>query len=101
LGRFFVACDLRSGSRPVFERALTAAGTVLQLSEKLWILRAAGTAGSIRNTLFQHIGARDSLIVIEFVPARTATQNCGPEMDARLRAVLYLEAAVAEMATTA
>lgn len=101
LARFLVSCDLRSGSRPVFERALHAAGTVLELSERLWLVRATGTAGSLRNTLIQSIGARDTLIVIEFTPGRAATQNCGPEMDARLRAFLYLEANVAQIAKPA
>lgn len=101
LARFLVSCDLRSGSRPVFERALRAAGSVLELSDKLWLLRATATAGSIRNTLIQSIGGRDTLIVIEFTPGRTATQNCGPEMDARLKAILYLDANVAHIAQPA
>lgn len=101
LARFLVSCDLRSGSRPAFERAIAGMGTVLALSERLWLVRAVGTAGSIRNTLIQHAGARDTLIVIEFTPGRTATQNCGPEMDARLRAILYLESNVAHIAAPA
>lgn len=101
LNRFLVSFELRSGSRPVFERAVRSLGTALQLSEKLWLLRAVGTAGSVRNSLLPSMGARDTLVVIEFAPARTATQNCGPEMDARLRALLYLDTNVAEMAAPA
>lgn len=98
LNRFMVTCAFRSGSRLVFERALAASGTALQLSENLWLLRAIGTAGSIRNTLIQHLGARDTLMVLQLDAVRTATQNYGPEMDARIRAMLYLEASVPAVA---
>ena len=92
LNRFFVTCEFASGSRHVFERALNELGKVLQLSDRLWLLHAVGTAGSIRNTLLQHLGQRDKVIVIQFRAERTATQNCGPEFDARLRAIIYTEA---------
>lgn len=94
LNRFVVTCAFRTGSRATFERALAATGTSLQLADNLWLLRAIGTAGSVRNTLFQHVGARDTLMVLQLDAVRTATQNYGPEMDARIRAMLYLEAAV-------
>ena len=93
LNRFIVNCEFQSGSRLVFERVLSNTGNVLQLSDRLWLLQAMGTAGSIRNHLQQHLGARDRLIVIQFHAERAATQNCGPEMEARLRALLYLETA--------
>ncbi len=98
LNRFMVTCEFHSGSRSAFERALATSGTVVQLSEKLWLLRAMGTAGSIRNFLFQHLGSRDTLMVLQLGAVRTATQNYGPEMDARIRAILYLESNVPEAA---
>jgi hypothetical protein len=91
LGRFIVTSTLLSGSRPQLERGLHAAGSIMPLGEKAWLLCAVGTAGSVRNQLLQYIGARDILTVIQFDPKRTATHNAGPEMDARLRAMLYLE----------
>ena len=97
LNRFVIVCELRSGSRPTFERGMHAAGSVMQLGEKVWLLRTTGTAGSVRNQLLQHIGARDSLMVMQFAATRTATHNFGPEFDARLRAMLYLENDVADM----
>jgi hypothetical protein len=95
LGRFLVVCDLKSGSRSAFERGLVAAGSVMSVGDKVWLLRGVGTAGSIRNTLLQYIGARDTLMVLQFAATRTATHNLGPEMDARLRAMLYLDNDVA------
>jgi hypothetical protein len=94
LNRFVVMCTFNSGSRPTFDRGLKSAGDVLQLGDSSWLLRAVGTAGSVRNHLYQHMGARDSLLVLQLDAVRTATQNFGPEMDARLRAMLYLEQAV-------
>ena len=91
--KFIVACEFQSGSRMVFERVLDASGVALQLSDRLWLLHAMGTAGSIRNHLQQHLGTRDKLIVIQIQAERAATQNCGPEFEARLRAILYLETA--------
>lgn len=91
LNRFVVACEFRSGSRSAFDAGLREAGSPLQVSENLWLLRAIGTAGSIRNFLFQRLGARDTLMVLQLDAVRTATQNFGPEMDARIRAMLYLE----------
>ncbi|MFM9862405.1 MAG: hypothetical protein ACKVRO_02260 [Micropepsaceae bacterium] len=98
LNRFIVTCTFNSGSRAVFERALASAGSALQLSDTLWLLRAVGTAGSVRNHLFQHLGARDTLMVLQLDAVRTATQNYGPEMDARIRAMLYLEQAAPQPA---
>jgi hypothetical protein len=91
-GRFLVMCELRSGSRSTFERGLHAAGSILALSDRVWLIRGVGTAGSVRNALVQYIGPRDSLTVVQFEATRTATHNIGPEMDARLRAMLYLDA---------
>lgn len=90
--RFFVTCEFGSGSRHAFERALNEMGKALQLSDRLWLLHAVGTAGSVRNNLLLHLHPRDKLIVIQFQAERTATQNCGPEFDARLRAIMYTEA---------
>ena len=90
LGRFIVTTTLLSGSRAQLERGLHAAGSVMPLGEKTWLLCGVGTAGSVRNELLQYIGARDILTVIQFDPKRTATHNAGPEMDARLRTMLYL-----------
>ena len=101
LGRFLVVCNLRSGSHPLFARGLHAAGSVMPLGDNVWLLRAVGTAGSIRNTLLQHIGARDSLMVLHFAATRTATHNLGPEMDARLRAMLYLDSDLVDIAKSA
>ena len=101
LNRFIVTCRFNTGSRAAFERALGASGTALQLSDDLWLLRAVGTAGSVRNHLFQHLGARDTLMVLQLDAVRTATQNSGPEMDARIRAMLYLEQAVPQAAAGA
>ena len=101
LARFLVVCDFKSGSRHQFERGLEASGSIIQLGDKVWLLRAIGTAGSIRNNLLQYIGARDALTVIQFEGTRTATHNVGPEMDARLRAMLYLQNNVASFARTA
>ena len=92
LNRFIVTCQFQTGSRAVFERALVASGSALQLNDNLWLLRAVGTAGSVRNHLIQHLGGRDTLMVLQLDAVRTATQNYGPEMDARIRAMLYLEA---------
>lgn len=92
LNRFVVTCAFNSGSRVAFERGLRGAGEALQLGDNLWLLRAVGTAGSVRNQLFQHMGARDTIMVLQLDAVRTATQNYGPEMDARIRAMLYLEA---------
>ncbi len=94
LNRFMVICQFHTGSRAVFERALAATGSALQINENLWLLRAVGTAGSMRNHLIQHLGPRDTLMVLQLDAVRTATQNYGPEMDARIRAMLYLEATV-------
>lgn len=99
LNRFFVTCEFMSGSRPVFERGLNELGKVLQISERVWLLHAVGTAGSIRNNLLQHLGPRDKVVVIQFRAERTATQNCGPEADARLRAILYTETATPAVVT--
>ena len=52
----------RTGSRPVFENGLNKLGKALQLSDRLWLLQGAGTAGSVRNELLQHLGPRDKLI---------------------------------------
>lgn len=94
LNRFIVMCQFHTGSRAVFERALAASGSFLQINDNVWLLRAVGTAGSMRNQLLQHLGGRDSLMVLQLDAVRTATQNYGPEMDARIRAMLYLETAV-------
>ena len=94
LNRFVVICTFKSGSRATFDRGIKSAGEALQLADDIWLLRAIGTAGSVRNHLFQHMGARDTLMVLQLDAVRTATQNFGPEMDARVRAMLYLEAAV-------
>lgn len=98
LNRFIITCRFHTGSRATFERALNSAGTALQLSDDLWLLRAVGTAGSVRNHLIQHLGARDTMFVLQLDAVRTATQNYGPEMDARIRAMLYLEQAVPQPA---
>lgn len=98
LNRFVVICTFNSGSRPAFDRGLKSAGDALQLADNFWLLRAVGTAGSVRNHLFQHMGARDTLMVLQLDAVRTATQNYGPEMDARIRAMLYLDAAMAQPA---
>ena len=94
LNRFVVICTFKSGSRATFERGVKSIGESLQIADDFWLLRAIGTAGSVRNQLFQHMGARDTLMVLQLDAVRTATQNFGPEMDARVRAMLYLEAAV-------
>ena len=99
LNRFVVICTFNSGSRPVFDRGLKSAGDALQLAGNFWLLRAVGTAGSVRNHLLQHMGARDTLMVLQLDAVRTATQNYGPEMDARIRAMLYLETAVPQAAS--
>ena len=77
-----------------FDRGIKSAGETMQLADDVWLLRAFGTAGSVRKHLFQHMGARDTLMVLQLDAVRTATQNFGPEMDARVRTMLYLEAAV-------
>jgi hypothetical protein len=101
LNRFVVACEFRSGSRPAFGSALSKVGAPLQLSENLWLLRAIGTAGSIRNVLIQDMGARDTLMVLQLDAVRTATHNYGPELDARVRAALYLAPPEHQTATAA
>jgi hypothetical protein len=93
LARFIVTCNLQSGSRAQFDRGLHAAGSIMPLGDKVWLLCGVGTAGSVRNALLQYVGPRDTLTVIQFEPKRTATHNVGPELDARLRAMLYLETA--------
>jgi hypothetical protein len=101
VGRFIVTCSLQYGSRAQFDRGLHAAGSIMPLGDKVWLLCGAGTAGSVRNQLLQYVGPRDILTVIQFEPKRTATHNVGPEMDARLRAMLYLEGAVTNVANCA
>lgn len=98
LNRFVVICTFNSGSRATFDRGLKGAGEAMALGDNIWLLRAVGTAGSVRNHLFQHMGARDSLMVLQLDAVRTATQNYGSEMDARVRAMLYLETAVPQAA---
>jgi hypothetical protein len=98
LNRFVVICTFKSGSRATFDRGLKSAGEALQLGDDLWLLRAVGTAGSVRNHLFQHMGARDPLWVLQLAAVLPATQNFGPEMDARVRAMLYLETPVPQAA---
>ena len=39
--------------------------------ESFWLIESNGTAGSIRDTLKQHVDANDKIVVIEF------TQNAG------------------------
>ena len=98
LNRFVVICSFKSGSRVAFDRGIKSTGDVLQLGDDAWLLRTYGTAGSVRNQLFQHMGARDTLMVLQLDAVRTATQNFGPETDARIRALLYLEPAAPQAA---
>ena len=100
-GRFLVICELRTGSRATFERGLHAAGSVMQLGERVWLVRGVGTAGSVRNNLLQYLSSRDTLTVVQFDATRTATHNVGPEIDARLRAMLYLDTGVTNVALSA
>lgn len=88
-GKFVIACDPRSVSRTTLDAAIAAKGEALRVLDNVWILRAEGSAGTIRNDLIQILGARDTLFVADLMTARTAVQNLGPEMETRIRRVTF------------
>lgn len=60
-------------------------GQVFRLGERIWLLRADATIGTVHNDLMQHLGPRDSLFVAEMGSGRTTVFNWGPETEARIR----------------
>lgn len=88
-GKFVIACDPRSVMRAALDSAIGAKGEALRIVDNVWILRAEGSAGTIRNDLIQILGSRDTLFVADLMSARTAVQNLGPEMETRIRRVMF------------
>jgi hypothetical protein len=91
-GRFIVVAELRSAPSAPFEAAIGAMGSAYRLSSNVWLLRAATTAGAVRNNLTPYLGPRDSVFTADLGTGRTAWLNLGPEADARIRAILQNEA---------
>jgi hypothetical protein len=88
-GKFVIACDPRSVARTTLDAAINAKGEALRVLDNVWILRAEGSAGTIRNDLIQILGARDTLFVADLMTARTAVHHLGPEMETRIRRVTF------------
>lgn len=88
-GKFVIACDPRSVMRATLDGAIGSKGEALRVLDNVWILRAEGSAGTIRNDLIQILGSRDTLFVADLMTARTAVQNLGPEMETRIRRVMF------------
>lgn len=87
-GRFVIITDLKSHSTTAFERLIEGLGEALKVTAAAWLVRAEGSAGTIRNALLRALGARDSVLVIDLATARTASHNFNPDLDARVRALV-------------
>jgi hypothetical protein len=88
-GRYIIVAELRSKPVGPFETALTGFGQTARLSQNVWLLRADGTTiGTVHNALVPQLGQRDSLFTAELGGGgRTTMFNCGPEIEARVRAM--------------
>ena len=83
-----VVADLKSGASRGFEQSLNKLGEVYRLNLQTWLLHTECTAGAVRNELVQHLGALDSLFVVDASRGGRSTWfNLGPEADAKIRKV--------------
>lgn len=84
---FVIVADLRSRGSGPFEAAISKMGDSYRLNPLVWILNTDRTAGAIRNELVQHMGASDTLFIVDANRGKTAWSNLGPEPDAKIRRV--------------
>lgn len=84
---YLVIVDFRA-ARPTapFETAIKEIGRSYRLNPTTWLLQAETTIGSIRNTVAPHLGATDTLLIVDVGEGRKLIWQFGPEADAHLRA---------------
>jgi len=85
---FVVIADLRARNSSDFDTAVLELGRAYKLSNTVWLVHAAQTAGALRNHLVQYVGQSDTLFVIDTTRDKSAWFNYGPEVDAKIRAVM-------------
>jgi hypothetical protein len=91
-----IVADLKSGASRAFEQSIAKLGEVFRLNVQTWLLHTECTAGSVRNELVPHLGANDSLFVVDASRGGRSTWfNWGPEADAKIRKVWRRQAQTA------
>ena len=82
---FVVIAQLTKETEPGFATILNDYGEAVRISDSSWLLRAPGTAATLRNELSHMLERDDRLVVIDASRDRTAWFNMGRDADQRIR----------------
>ncbi len=89
LGHYIIVADVRARPSGPFEAAIAEFGHCFRLNQLVWLLHSTATIAHVRNSLVQHLGNTDNLLVVNAANVRTASFNLGPVTEARIRTVWW------------
>lgn len=84
---FVIIMDIKARYAGPLEQAIMSLGPAYKLATNVWCVNANGTAAGLLNDLSVHIGKSDSMFIVDATRDRTAWNNLGPEIDAKIRRV--------------
>ncbi|NIJ40210.1 hypothetical protein FHS78_000465 [Parvibaculum indicum] len=86
---FMIVLDVKSRYAGPLEQSIMSLGPAYKLAPNVWCVNAAPetTAPALLNDLSQHIGATDTIFVVDATRDRAAWNSRGPEVDAKIRKV--------------
>lgn len=86
---FVIVLDVKSRYAGPLEQSIMSLGPAYKLAPNVWCVNAAPetTAPALLNDLSQHIGATDTIFVVDATRDRAAWNSRGPEVDAKIRKV--------------
>lgn len=84
---FVIVMDIKARYAGPLEQAIMSLGPAYKLAPNVWCVNANGTAAGLLNDLSVHIGKSDSMFIVDATRDRTAWNNLGPEIDAKIRRV--------------
>lgn len=86
---FMIVLDVKSRYAGPLEQSIMSLGPAYKLAPNVWCVNTSpeATAPALLNDLSQHIGATDTIFVVDATRDRAAWNSRGPEVDAKIRKV--------------
>ena len=86
---FMIVLDVKTRYAGPLEQSIMSLGPAYKLAPNIWCVNTPPetTAPALLNDLSQHIGATDTIFVVDATRDRAAWNSRGPEVDAKIRKV--------------